>query len=340
MVTIYDLANSALQDILNVFNSSDDTTFNDIVDFLNGRNNKFSGILESYALTTSCDQNMLKKVIMLNLFSYAYLVNLYNVQIDLNSDNSLIYQEYLESLDPKEIINMFSCHSPEIKSFFEDCSSYLTSSYIYRYCCWANMFREGKKSVLFKINPFATLEYQDNQLDEGFVETEVYIQLFDDLHNKAIENSSKDPEVNDDTATEEFDRILIDNFIQIIDEHFNGNFDEISNFYSVIFSNIFENITLNIKANKKQRKKFASLIEKFEEYSLSDLITLFAENYQFAIDIIDLFLMYNTSLEKQELINRRLEFLRKGNREKLAELNPYYESDNQVLKRLKEKSSN
>ena len=47
--------------------------------------------------------------------------------------------------------------------------------------------------------------------------SKVYIQLFDDLHNKAIENSSKDPEVNDDTATEEFDRILIDNFIQIID---------------------------------------------------------------------------------------------------------------------------
>ena len=55
---------------------------------------------------------------MLNIFSYAYLVNLYNVRIDLDSENSEKYLNILESLNPQEIIDMFSCFSPEIKNFF------------------------------------------------------------------------------------------------------------------------------------------------------------------------------------------------------------------------------
>ena len=56
---------------------------------------------------------------MLNIFSYAYLVNLYNVRIDLDSENSEKYLNILESLNSQEIIDMFSCFSPEIKIFLK-----------------------------------------------------------------------------------------------------------------------------------------------------------------------------------------------------------------------------
>ena len=338
MVTLYDLANTILQDLMTVYYDDDNAQFDDIIRFLNGESDKYNSIFNSYDSLKTINHNSVKRVIMLIIFSYAYLVNLYNVRIDLDSENSQKYLDYLESIDAKEIIDMFACHSPEIKTFYEDCSNYLTNTYIYRYCCWANAFAERKQDVILKLNPFALLEYQDIDLGDGFVETEVCIQLFDDLYNKAVEEAAADPELVDNDE-EIFSRLVIDYFREAVDNHFNGNTFQINQFYSLIFSNIYENITLN-STQKRQRKKYKTLIKKMEEYSISDLISLFMESYQLAIDVIDIFIMYNNNLEKEELINRRIKFLKKGNQQKLAEINPFYERDNEVLKRHKKNSSN
>ena len=69
-------------------------------------------------------------------------------------------------------------------------------------------------------------------------------------------------------------------------------------------------------------------------------MTLFMDNYQFAIEIIDSFITFNDNLEKDDLIKRRLEFMKKGDSQKLAEINPFYARDVEVLKKIKKKSSN
>ena len=338
MVTIYDLANLVLNDILTIYcNSNDD--FSEVIKYLNGTSTKFDNIFDSYGAFSKEDKDTIKKVIMLNIFSYAYLVNLYNIRIDLDSENSEKYLNILESLNPQEIIDMFSCFSPEIKIFFEDASGYLSNTYIFKYCCWQNLFAEGKKYLLFKMNPFAMLEQNDLDLGDGFVETEVNIQTFDDLYEKALENAALDPELGEENDPDEFDALVIEHFIELINNHFSFDKEKIEAFFATIFSNIYENITLNIKINKKQRKKYSSLISKFEEYSIDDLIKLFENNYGFAIDVIDIFLTYNSYLEKGELINRRIDFLKRGNIKMLASLNPFYEEDKIVLKRHKEKGS-
>lgn len=338
MVTIYDLANLVLSDIMNIYYESGQD-FDNVIKYLNGDSTQFDNIFDSYGELSQINRDSVKKVIMLNIFSYAYLVNLYNFSIDLDSDSCEKYLSVLESLNPQEIFDMFASFSPEVKIFYEDASEYLTNTYIFRYCCWENLFREGHKKTLFKINPFAILEYKDTKLEDGFIETEVYIQLFDDLYNKAVEQASIDPELLDEDDADRFDQLVIEHFLSIVDKHFNSDSTQIEYFFSTIFSNIYENITLNVKTNKKQRKKYSSLIAKFEEYSINDLIIMFMENYSFAIDVIDIFLTYNSYLEKGELINRRISFLKKGNAEKLAELNPFYNNDIKVLERHKEKGS-
>lgn len=338
MVTIYEVANLVLNDIMNIY-CKGNNDFSEVIKYLNGNSNRFDKVFDSYGETVKNNKNTIRRVIMLNIFSYAYLVNLYKIKIDLDSDACEKYLSILESLDPSEIFDMFACFSPEVKIFYEDASEYLTNTYIFKYCCWQTLFVERKKATLFKINPFSIMEQNDLDLGDGFIETEANIQTFDNLYEKALEKASLDPELNEDDDPDKFDALVIEHLIELINEYFGNNEKQKEAFFATIFSNIYENITLNIKINKKQRKKYESLLTKFEEYTISDFINMFESNYSFAIDIIDIFITYNSYLEKGELISRRIEFLTKGNSQKLAELNPFYEQDNAVLKRQKEKGS-
>ena len=338
MVTVYDLAKLILNDILNIYSSSEDD-FSEIIKYLNGNSTKYDNVFDSYGNYSNQDKSLVKKVIMLNIFSYAYLVNLYNVRIGLDSETSEKFLDVLNQLNYHEIIDMFDCFSPEIKAFFEDSSKYLTNTYIFKFCCWQNLLAQGKKSQLFKLNPFAFFEQDDISLGDGFVETEVNIQTFDNLYEKALEKASLDPELGEEDDLDNFDILLIEHFNELVHSHFKEDLPKIESFFASIFSNIYENVSLNIKINPKQRKKYKSLMTKFEEYSISDLINMFENSYSFAIDIIDIFFTYNSFLEKGELINRRLDFLKKGNTQMLEQLNPFYEEEKSILKRLKEKGS-
>lgn len=337
MVSLYDLSCLILKDIMIAYDVSNEQ-LDDVISFLNDKNDKFNEILKSYDILKEEDYHVIKRVIMLTIISYAYLVNLYNVRIDIDAENSQKYVDYLESLSAKEIVDMFACHSPEIKTFYGDSANYVNNSYIYRYCCWANALSEGKEFMVLKLNPFTLLECQDINLGDGFVETEVCIQLFDDLYCKALEMALMDSEAAV-TESLEFSKIIVDYFREGVDNHFNGDVSQINCFYSLIFSNIYENIIINSNT-KKQRRKFKTLIQKIEECSTADLMTLFMDSYQFAIEIIDSFITFNDNLEKDDLIKRRLEFMKKGNSQKLAEINPFYARDVEVLKKIKKKSSN
>lgn len=85
MVTLYDLANTILQDLMTVYYDDDNAQFDDIIRFLNGESDKYNSIFNSYDSLKTINHNSVKRVIMLIIFSYAYLVNLYNVRMNLDS---------------------------------------------------------------------------------------------------------------------------------------------------------------------------------------------------------------------------------------------------------------
>ena len=334
MVSLYDVAECILKDIIIVNNWH----YEDIVEYLNCENNKFDNIFNTYSIAREIDYDVLKRIMMFNIFMYAYLVNLYNVKIGLDTSNSQNFVNYIEALNYKEIVALFACHSPEIKIIFEDCLCYISGSYIFRYCCWMNAYAQGRQSSILKLNPFALLEMQDADLGDGFVESEVYIQLFEDLYNKALEEAAVNAEYEEDD--EEFSKLLVHCLQNKIKDHFNDDIGKINDFCAFLLSSVYENITINLKNSKMLKKKYEAILSKYGEYELLELINLFMDSYHFAYDIINVFLTYNDGLEKEELINRRIIFMKKGNMKKLAEINPFYKNDVEVLKRHNKRSSN
>ena len=95
MVSLYDLSCLILKDIMIAYDVSSEQ-LDDVISFLNDKNDKFNEILKSYDILKEEDYHVIKRVIMLTIISYAYLVNLYNVRIDIDAENSKKYVDYLE----------------------------------------------------------------------------------------------------------------------------------------------------------------------------------------------------------------------------------------------------
>ena len=103
--------------------------------------------------------------------------------------------------------------------------------------------------------------------------------------------------------------------------------------YATILSNVYENLTINIKFYKH----YQNVLDIFENNHGLDVISIFLNNKQFAERIIELFLMFNEDIDKEDLFNRRFKFLQSKNSNILEELNPYYDEEQQILKRYQQK---
>lgn len=137
------------------------------------------------------------------------------------------------------------------------------------------------------------LETDTALLDKGFTQTELTIQLFYDLYDKALEESSEDTEYTEEEDENIFNKLIIKNFRRLISNHFKDNENEIANFYSMILGIVYENLILHTEKKKRYQKQRLNLIRKLEEYSPEDLICLLQTDDKFTSDIINLFISYN-----------------------------------------------
>ena len=341
MLNIYDLAYQILFDITNDFVVDDtrDTYFKVFLDFLTNDNTKLEKVFDRYKDWNNISRKSLKITMMLIVFSTSYLKNLYDVKRDVDYDDAIEEVEYLETLTVSDIIALFYEQDENIKRYLEDYLEYSSNSYIYRNACWQNLLMEQKAFQLLKINPVEILNYDDAYLGDGFKEMENVIQTLDDLYSKSLNEAYNDPEFATDEDIESVrqhdDCLVMEKFYNNVWEHFAGNQAGIAEFYLLIFANVYEKTTISIPKKKSLKKKRARLLQLLEENSNEDLIAMFENNWQFAIEIIDTFISINDGLEKEELINRRLEFLKVGNIARLNEFNVYHQRDEIVLKRHK-----
>ena len=341
MLNIYDLAYQILFDITNDFVVDDtrDTYFKVFLDFLTSDNTKLEKVFDRYKDWNNISRKSLKITMMLIVFSTSYLKNLYDVKRDVDYDDAIEEVEYLETLTVSDIIALFYEQDENIKRYLEDYLEYSSNSYIYRNACWQNLLMEQKAFQLLKINPVEILNYDDAYLGDGFKEMENVIQTLDDLYSKSLNEAYNDPEFATDEDIESVrqhdDCLVMEKFYNNVWEHFAGNQAGIAEFYLLIFANVYEKTTISIPKKKSLKKKRARLLQLLEENSNEDLIAMFENNWQFAIEIIDTFISINDGLEKEELINRRLEFLKVGNIARLNEFNVYHQRDEIVLKRHK-----
>lgn len=341
MLNIYDLAYQILFDITNDFVVDDtrDTYFKDFLDFLTSDNTKLEKVFDRYKDWNNISRKSLKITMMLIVFSTSYLKNLYDVKRDVDYDDAIEEVESLETLTVSDIIALFYEQDENIKRYLEDYLEYSSNSYIYRNACWQNLLMEQKASQLLKINPLEILNYDDAYLGDAFKEMENVIQILDDLYSKSLNEAYNDSEFATDEDIESVrqhdDCLVMEKFYNNVWEHFAGNQAGIAEFYLLIFANVYEKTTITIPKKKSLKKKRARLLQLLEENSNEDLIAMFENNWQFAIEIIDTFISINDGLEKEELINRRLEFLKVGNITRLNEFNVYHQRDEIVLKRHK-----
>lgn len=185
--------------------------------------------------------------------------------------------------------------------------------------------------MLFKINPFEIYNFENLITTEGFIHSEKVIQIFIDLYDRT--SIIVDESFADDFS-ENIDNYLTSNtFKSLAEEFFAGDITQISNFYATILSNVYENLTINIKFYKHYQK----VLDIFENNHGLDVISIFLNNKQFAERIIELFLMFNEDIDKEDLFNRRFKFLQSKNSNILEELNPYYDEEQQILKRYQQK---
>lgn len=342
MNNIYEYAYQILFDISASSFAMGDQSYVQVSQFLTSDTSEFENIFEDYSLE-KLDRNSLKAVMMLTIVSCAYLVNLYDIKRKINLEEAEMLLTFMESLTPDKVVTLFVNQDPAMEEIFDLYNDYINNTYIYRYCCWRNVLIQNKQQKVLDLNPFAVLATKELTLEDGFIETELAIQLFSDVYDKAIEEYSLqqvDEEDAFDSAVNFNENDFISVFHEIVFEHFANDLSKIHTFYSLILGNIYEYLSLSRKNNLRKKEENNTLLNIFEQNSSKDLVNKFINDNQFASEIINRFLAFNDFLAEDDLINRRLNFMKHGNIKKLKDFNPYYEHDQLVLKRITEKNSN
>ena len=332
IANIYDIAYDALQYIMDTANSYE-SLFTNIIKFISDENFGTEP-LEDAKKIWHFDITNVKIISMFMLFEFAYLVNLYDAKRLKNKETIL---EELESLNPSDIVRLFKEKSDIWLAVIESAEYYLNNTYIYKYCCWANLIACNKQRALLRINPFILLEYEDNVLGDGFKEMEATIQLFSDFYDSAVVEERAN---NKGYSTDMSNEYIIETFLKMIKDYFKDP-QSINEFYSLVFSNIYEYLVAYMTSSPSKTLETESIIDELESSSVESLIEKFENDPTFTQKIIDIFFTINDFLQKDDLIDRRITYLEGGNDPKyLMKFNPYYHHDEQVLKRYKNNSSN
>lgn len=331
MTNIYDYAYQLLDDIINEYN---DQAFPLLMQFLTTDTSNLEIIFNKYP---QLNKHYTKHVMMSIIFSHAYLTSKYDIVRGIDIDYAKDNIDFLEELSIAQIIQLFKEANSNIETIYEYFYKYVNNTYIYRYCCWQNILRENKMPIVLQLNPFAILECENISLELLFPETESTIQSFLNIYEKATADLLIELNLLGKIYPHEFNPLLIQNIHELTQEFFQNNMSEIFQFYLMILGNVYENIA--ISSSNKAKRQYKPLIKEIESLSPDELFNKLINEPNFALKIINLFLLYNNNLENGELITMHNKFIKLGKNNNLQKLNPYFARECQTLKRLKETSS-
>lgn len=329
MKNIFDYANKILNDIDDICDEKKQETFVELLSFLTTDQNDLEEIFREYMIC-EIDPHIIKIAMMLTIVSCANLVCEYNITRDINTEKSTEILQFLENLNINETIQLFFDDNDYLETIYELSYDYLQNNYIFRYCCWQNALKKDKmKKIIYK-NPFILLDSENICMEMYFPKTEFTIQLTYNLYDKALEKAAFEDELDE----ENFDSIIIDNFQELANKHFNYNEDHILAFYLMIIGIVYESLSIQ---KQQYQRKYNKLIQYLENTSSQEILAKFLNNNKFMLEIIDLFFDFNDFLEYQEIMDRRSAFLRLGKSNEMKKFNPFFDQEVQTLKKMKKR---
>lgn len=334
----YDVFMLFLNKITNRYGENRKVLKSIIVDVLINERSIFNEDLKSFIDDDFIKLDTCKRVIIFMLVSKSYVMNYYDSVHKINSSYTENVIDELEHLTFDDVIGLFYKPTELTDDILEDFFAYISRPYVFESKAKELIFKDGKLSTLFKLNPFEILDIWDYIPDEEFLESEKYIQTFFNLYDKAISDVSID-EFGASENYDEIDEYEYNLLINNICDHFEDDSTKILIFLSYIMSNVYEFLVIQRKYNPKDYEDFFDLIDYLEYNDIYTLKDEFLNNQDFALRIIDLFVEINGTLYEDDLINRREDFKKCGDVKLLRKLNPYYDDEEIVYKEIKETSA-
>lgn len=306
---IYDLCYNILYDLMRIFDLNDENVVR-LINFLNNEDTELDIIFEQIDYYEfPLEKTPYKNIMKLIIFSCSYKLLMYEKSKNIYYQEAVDSLEFLEQLDYEQILDIFDYYEENfdvIKSHLEYFSNYVKKNYIFINACLDEIIYSDNKDELFQINPFELLCFYNHKSVESMTKSEQYIQLFVDFNDIVDEEAVSLYPDNEDLCNEYFKK----RFIQRINEYFKFDYAVIKQFYGYIFGNLYENLIILMNDNKKYRIKHIDIVSFFDNpnLSLDELLSIFLNDDDFFLDVVDYFLEYNYELTEGELEFKRNKF--------------------------------
>lgn len=308
-----------------------------IINLLTNKKSIFNNDLNKFLPKENNNLESSKRVIMFLMVSKSYIMNYYDLVHEINISYSMPKVEELESLTKEDIIDMFYKPTEMTDDVIDDFLDYNKRPYIFMFKSKELIFKNEKLPILLELNPFEILDIWNYIPDEDLTKPEKYIQQFFDIYDKTISECTED--VNGEKENyDDMDDYEHKVFLQNIYESFENDITQITIFLSYILSNVYEFLIIEKKNGYKDYEACFDLISFLEEHDIYELRDEFLNNNEFAFRIIDLFIEQNSTLDENDLLEKREAFKRCGDIKLLRKLNPYYDAEEIVYQKMKETS--
>lgn len=308
-----------------------------IIDLLTNKRSLFNTDLNEFVEKSGANLEVCKRALMYMLVSKSYVMNYYDSFHGINPSYSEPFIATLESLTNEDIIDMFYKPTEMTDDIIEDFLAYIQRPYTFKFKAKELIFKNGKLQTLLELNPLEFLDIWDYIPDEELTKPEKYIQRFFDLYDKSISECAEDinGEKENYESMDDYEHSVL---IQNIYESFENDIAQITMFINYIQSNVYEFLIIEKNNGYKDYKDCFDLIEFLEDHDIYELRDEFLNNREFAFRIIDIFTEQNSTLDEDDLLEKREEFKQHGDIKLLRKLNPYYDAEEIVYQKIKETS--
>ena len=332
----YDAFNIFLENLTMLHVGKREKVIDDVLDFLTNKTRVYDNDFRNITTTDFNDLDTVKRVIMLIIVSKAYMSNYYDFIHDINAfENNLVLVE-LENMSIEDIVSGFYNRDDFIKDMIEDYFSYINRPYIFQSKCKSLIIKNEKIPVLLRLNPFEVLDLYEFIEDDKYTSSEEVIQTFMDIYEQSLVCLYNDEfgESDNYSCKDEFLVSII--FSKLMEKY--GSKEKFIEVIKYILSNVYETVVTELNGHNNDYRVYINIVRLIESSSIEEVIERFVNNYDFTIEVIDAFLEGNDYLVEGDLIGKRDVFKRVGNVKLLRKLNPYYQEEEIVYKKIKETS--
>lgn len=318
---------------------SDEKILEELVLLLTSDSSSFESVLVKIIDDFSCEYGSFSKRLLINIMlEKAYLLNCYDLSRGINSEYANDKKNILESIDSNEGIELFKSDYEFSLNVADAFLEYIDRPYIFKYQSKNLILSSNLMNELLKICPFAIFDLFDQIAQDRFIQSEIQIQEFYDMYNKAYSYIRDDTLDEKDSYNSE-DEYLATTFINSLNIYFNNDINEICNFIHYILGNIYEALVTFKSQDDPELSEYFDLIPIFEKAKVVDIINKFLNDTGFAIRIINCFVDSNAYLEEFDLLERRDIFKKNGDIKTLKRLNPHYVEEEYVYSIIKKEAN-